>query len=266
MKSKSFISTKYRAELAALLRGLRYAGTRVTCPCCRWRFQRFLPFGMVARRNNARCPKCGSLERHRLVWLYLKNRTDFFNKRHRVLHFAPEPIFQKIFQKMSLLRYVTADLSSSRASLRANIMDIPLKDNSFDVVICNHVLEHVVDDEKAMREMLRVLRPGGWALLQSPIDRQRFKTFEDPTIVSPRDRESAFGQHNHLRMYGRDYAERLQNAGFTVKVDKYVEDLEAHLVKKYGLPDEEVYFCAKPLPTTARGSNPQPLHFSVTAN
>ena len=121
---------------------------------------------------------------------------------------------------MPSLRYVTADLSSARAGIKTDIMAIPCKSNSFDVVLCNHVLEHVADDQKAMRELFRVLAPGGWAILQSPIDTERAKTFEDPTIVSPRDRERAFGQHNHLRLYGRDYKERLEKAGFAVKVDE----------------------------------------------
>jgi ubiquinone/menaquinone biosynthesis C-methylase UbiE len=128
-------------------------------------------------------------------------------------------------------------------------MDIPCKDNSFDVVLCNHVLEHVPDDRRAMRELQRVLRPGGWAILQTPVDPQRAETFEDPAIVSPRDRERAFGQHNHLRIYGRDYKERLENAGFRVQVDKYASELEAKLVEKYGLSNEEVYVCTKPIAT-----------------
>jgi SAM-dependent methyltransferase len=129
-----------------------------------------------------------------------------------------------------------------------DITKIPCKDNAFDVVLCNHVLEHVVDDQKAMRELFRVLVPGGWAIVQSPIDSQRAKTFEDPTILSAHDRERAFGQHNHVRMYGRDYKDRLEKAGFTVNVDSYAIDLDTETVRKYGLPDEEIYFCTKPLP------------------
>jgi SAM-dependent methyltransferase len=250
MLRKTLVPTRHRAFLGTLLRALRYVGTRVMCPCCGWHFRGFLPFGVVVKRANALCPRCGSLERHRLLWLYLKNRTDLFERNHRVLHFAPERIFSKIFPRMPTLRYVTADLASSSASLKTDIMNVPCKDNSFDVVLCNHVLEHVADDQKAMRELFRVLMPGGWAILQSPIDPDRAKTFEDLTITSPQDRERAFGQHNHVRMYGRDYKERLQKAGFTVKVDNYVKNLEPDKVTKYGLPDEEIYFCTKnPLPS-----------------
>ncbi|MPZ76522.1 MAG: methyltransferase domain-containing protein [Deltaproteobacteria bacterium] len=242
---------RYRPFIGTLLRALRYIGTRVTCPCCGWHFRGFLPFGVVVKRTHALCPRCGSLERHRLLWLYLKNRTDLFDRNHRVLHFAPERIFAKVFRTMPLLHYVSADLSSKRARLKTDIMDIPCKDNSFDVVLCNHVLEHVADDQKAMRELCRVLSPGGWAILQTPIDTQRAKTFEDPTITSPSERERAFGQHNHVRLYGRDYKERLEKAGFTVKVDGYAGGLEKRELVKYGLPDEEIYFCRKPLLSNA---------------
>jgi SAM-dependent methyltransferase len=246
MIGKSLVPGKYRPQIGRLARAMRYAGTRVMCPCCRWHFRRFLPAGVVVKRANASCPRCGSLERHRLLWLYLKNRTDLFDLNHRVLHFAPEPIFAKVFRTMSSLYYVTADLSSARAGIKTDIMAIACKDNSFDVVLCNHVLEHVLDDQKAMRELFRVLRPGGWAILQSPIDIQRAKTLEDPTITSPEDRERVFGQSNHLRLYGRDYKERLEKAGFRVNVDDYVRRLDGHTANKYGVKHEEIYFCTKP--------------------
>ena len=159
---------------------------------------------------------------------------------------------------MPLLSYVTADLSSSLANIRMDITDIPYKDESFDVVLCNHVLEHVVEDQKAMRELFRVLTQGGWAILNSPTDPRRAKTFEDPNITSPQDRERAFGQEDHVRIYGGDYKERLKKAGFKVTVDNYVKDLDIDIVKKYGLKDEDIYFCAKPLPKAHHSSN----HFS----
>jgi SAM-dependent methyltransferase len=179
------------------------------------------------------------------LWLYFKDRTDLFDTNHRVLHIAPESIFARIFQRMPQLDYITADLSSSQVSTKADITNIPCKDNVFDVVLCNHVLEHVPDDQRAMRELFRALAPGGWAILQSPVDVERAETFEDPTITSPEDRERVFGQHNHVRVYGRDYKGRLEKAGFNVQIDSYAKDLEPHVVSKYGLQEEEIYFCTK---------------------
>ena len=211
MKERAFTTTKkYGRIIGRLFRPLLHLGTRVMCPCCGWRFRQFLPGGVVVQRANALCPKCGSLERHRLLWLYIKNKTDFFKRNSKVLHFAPESIFARHFRRLPQLDYITADLSSPRVRTKADIMNIPCKDNSFDVVLCNHVLEHVADDQKAIREICRVLNPNGWAILQSPIDTRRAKTFEDPTIVSPEERERAFGQHNHVRMSGRDYKDRLE--------------------------------------------------------
>jgi SAM-dependent methyltransferase len=265
IKGEGFIPWRYRPQLAVLLRALRHVGMRVACPCCGWHFRKFLPFGVMVKRPNALCPRCGALERHRLLVLYLKNRTDIFVHPLRVLHFAPESIFLKIFGRMPLLRYVTADLSSASADVKTDITNISCKDNSVDVVLCNHVLEHVADDQKAMRELCRVLRPGGWAILQTPMDRERSKTFEDPTIVSPEARERAFGQRNHVRIYGRDYKERLEKAGFSVKVDCYFQELAPDIVKKYGLQDEEIYFCTKPLATPIMTcALAGPRHFSST--
>jgi len=144
-----------------------------------------------------------------------------------------------------------------------DITYIPYKHNSFDVILCNHVLEHVVEDQKAIRELFRVLTPGGWAILQCPIDSQRAKTFEDPSITAPHDRARAFGQHDHVRIYGRDYKERLEKAGFTVKVDNYARDLDINVVRKYGLKDEEIHFCTKPLGTTRSTSNRSGRYASI---
>ncbi len=148
---------------------------------------------------------------------------------------------------MPNLDYVSAGLDSPLAMVKMDITNIAYGDNSFDAILCVHVLEHVMDDQTAMSELFRVLKPGGWAILQSPIDLNRDKTFEDPNIVLPEDRERIFGQNDHVRIYGRDYEDRLAKAGFALKVDSYVKDLGPVLIKKYGLAkDEDIYLCSKP--------------------
>jgi len=228
------------------LKSILYIGNQFVCPCCEGHFRKFLPFG-VKQRLNAQCPRCGSLERHRLLWLYLKNRTKFFSENLKVLHFAPEYCFQKTLRFMTNLDYISADIKSDLAMVKMDITNISCKDDSFDIILCNRVLEHVKDDERAMRELFRVLKPGGWAIIQVPIDLD--KTFEDPNVLLPEERERVFGQKDHVRIYGRDYKYRLEKARFTVKVDNYVEELGADMIKKYGLmKNENIYFCTKPKP------------------
>jgi SAM-dependent methyltransferase len=163
---------------------------------------------------------------------------------------------------MPLLNYFTADLTSKLADVKVNIANLAYKDNSFDVILCNHVLEHVEDDRKAMRELFRVLIPGGWAILNSPIDPERAETFEDSSITAPEDRERAFGQRDHVRLYGRDYKERLEKAGFIVRVDSYVDELDIDFVRKYGIKAEQIFFCTKPRPCTGRTA----MHPAQTLN
>ena len=248
---KAIVPERYHTTLVEIYRICRsflYIGNRYICPCCGWRFRVFLPFG-VKPRPSAQCPRCGSLERHRLLWLYLKNRTNLFSDNLKVLHFAPEYIFQKTFRFMPNLDYISADLDSPLAMVKVDITNILYDDNSFDVILCSHVLEHVIDDREAMKELFRVLKPGGWAILQAPIPAEHDKTFEDSDIVLPEDRERIFGQKDHVRIYGRDYKDRLEEAGFTVKVDGYVRELGDDKIKKHGLSeDQDIYFCAKQRP------------------
>lgn len=201
----------------------------------------------VPPRPNAQCPKCGSGERHRLLWLYLKNRTNLFSDKLRVLHFAPEYAFHKAFKSLPNLEYINTDLNSPLAMVKMDITDISIPDGTCDVILCSHVLEHVPDDKKALRELFRVLKKGGWAILQSPVNQNLSKTFEDLQVVSPEDRKISFGHEEHVRVYGRDYKKRLEEAGFSVRLDWYVRELGENLIYEYGLhPDEPVYYCAKP--------------------
>ena len=227
--------------------GLFYAGNKVECPVCGSRFRKFLPYGRLKSRPNALCPKCMSLERHRLIWLYLKDRTSFFDQSFDFLHIAPEACYIRRFEKLHGERYITADLESPLAKVKMDIHEMPFEDNSMDAVMCNHVLEHVADDKKAMKEIIRVLKPGGWAILQVPFFYPLpDTTLEDPSVVTPEEREIMYGQNDHLRKYGKDYGNRLASAGFTVKEEPFLEEFDADKKYRFGLPGKEViYFCTK---------------------
>jgi SAM-dependent methyltransferase len=232
----SFIFSKI---FSIFLRGNKYY-----CPICDASFRTFFAYGSK-HRDNALCPGCLSLERHRLLWFYLKNETNFFKDKLKFLHLAPEQCFYGKFKKMPNLDYITGDLNSPLAKVKLDIHQMPFKDNQFDVVFANHVLEHVDDDIQAMKEIYRTLRPGGWAILQVPIDIKRDRTYEDKTVFDPVDREKLFGQYDHLRLYGRDYADRLATAGFKVQPKRYCEHLNEATIKKSNLMQSEVIYIAK---------------------
>lgn len=222
-------------------------GLIVRCPICDQGADRFLPFGAGAvTRADALCAGCGSLERHRLVWLYLLNETDLFSgtRRRRMLHVAPEPVLERRLRGEPLLDYLSADLDAGVAQEQMDITDIRHPDGSFDVIYCSHVLEHVPDDARAMRELCRVLRPDGWAILQVPILLER--TDEDPSITDPQERLRRFAQVDHVRAYGPDYADRLRAAGFDVRQDRYADRIGPVRSRRYGLhPADVVHFCTK---------------------
>ena len=186
------------------------------------------------------------MERHRHLWLFLRERTDLFSRPLRLLHFAPERVFRAQLEALPALSYVTADLATGRASVRADIMKIPFADASFDAILCNHVLEHVTDDKRAMGELLRVLKPGAWAVLQVPQRSRMPETREDPHVTDPRERERLFGQRDHLRQYGADYAERLAAAGFDVHAERFGDGLPDARRARHGLKSEIIHFCRRP--------------------
>ncbi len=223
-----------------------YKGKDVECPICEAEFRKFLPYGRNSRPN-ALCPSCLSLERHRLIWLYLKRKTDFFTQPHKMLHIAPELCFMPRFEDIKFLDYITGDIESPLAKVKMDIHEIPFEDNTFDIVFCNHVLEHVDNDILAMSEIRRVLKPGGWAILQVPFFFPlKDKTFEDFSITSPKEREKVFGQDDHVRMYGKDYPDRIRKAGFKVLEDEFVHTLRRQEIHRYALPENEViYRCEK---------------------
>lgn len=221
-------------------------GTARFCPVCRRTSRRFSPFGAVPRAD-ARCIHCGSLERHRLLWLFMTERTDLFDGlAKRVLHVAPEKCLEGKFKERLGDRYLSADLFNPRAMVRMDITDIQYDDETFDVIYCSHVLEHVPDDRKAMRELYRVLKRTGWAILLVPISAAQ-RTFEDPQIVDPAERLRLFGQEDHVRSYGPDYVDRLREAGFIVGTTHASDLTDGKGVIRMGLTAAcgEIYFCTK---------------------
>jgi SAM-dependent methyltransferase len=215
-------------------------GHRFTDPIDGKSFRKFLPYGYDKQRENVLSPSTLSLERHRLLWLFLKNETDFFTKPLKLLHFAPEQAFFKRFKKLQNLDYTTSDLNSPLADVKADICNLPFKENSFDVILCNHVLEHIPDDTKSMQELYRVLKPGGWGVFQIPQDLNREVTFEDNSITDKKERAEIFGQYDHVRIYGRDYFDKLRSVGFEVTEVDYTKQLKEIDVKKYALAQGEI--------------------------
>ncbi len=219
---------------------LALKGNRFTDPIDEKSFKTFLSYGYGNQRNNVLSPSTLSLERHRLLWLYLKNETDFFSKDLKVLHFAPEQAFYSRFKKQKNLDYTTTDLESPLADVKADICNLPFENDAYDVILCNHVLEHIPDDTKAMRELYRILKPGGMAVLQIPQDLSREKTFEDNSITDKKERAKIFGQYDHVRVYGRDYFDKLRSIGFKVDAVDYTEKLSKEEVEKYCLAKGEI--------------------------
>jgi SAM-dependent methyltransferase len=224
------ISYLVRPFVAFFMRGNTY-----TDPIDGKSYRRFLPYGYAKVRENVLAPGTLSLERHRLFWLYLKNETAFFSAPLRVLHFAPEQAFVKKFKKQKNLTYTTTDLNSPIADVKADICDLPFKDHSFDFIICNHVLEHIPNDTKAMQELYRVLAPSGTAIVQVPYDTKREITFEDNTITDQSERTRIFGQYDHLRVYGMDYFKKLSSIGFEVNALDYTSGMSSDDIERYRL-------------------------------
>lgn len=238
------------ASWAVPLAGLFYKGHGRKCPICGAAYRKFMPYGYVVQRENALCPRCLSLERHRLLWLWLQNQTDIFVSRPKILHIAPEVClmrrFKKAYADSDASKYVTADLESPLADVKMDVQAIPFPDETFDVIFCNHILEHVQNDIKAMCEMYRVMCRGGWGVMLSPVNPALDKTFEDDSITDPKERTRIFGQYDHRRNYGRDYAERLRSVGFEVEETDYASHFSADDIKLYGLRHEILYIVRKP--------------------
>lgn len=235
-----------------------YLGENYECAFCESSFSTFFPAGSNLAvlkekqvigggfRENATCPRCYSVDRERLLYLFLlKEMKHIFEKRIKLLHVAPEPNLSKKLKKSKNIDYISADLDATRADIKMDITDINKPDETYDIIICNHVLEHIPDDNYAMSELFRVLKNGGFAILQVPISYKIDKTVEDTSISCSRTQEQLFGKKDHVRIYGNDYKHRLSNAGFTVSSHNFTEKLKKNEVEKYGLDEQEKIFLCK---------------------
>ena len=239
---------KYSFLITPILR-IIFHGKRYTDPIDNSNYSRFLSYGYKRIRKNALCPGTLSLERHRLLWLYLDNETNFLNSSLKVLHVAPEQVFYKKFKKLKNWDYLTFDLNSPIADIKGDLTSTNFKDESFDLIICNHVLEHIKDDKSALNEIYRVLKYNGTSILQVPINVRREKTFEDSTIKSKIQREKYFGQYDHVREYGLDFKDRVEQSGFKVQMINYSKNISKDLIIKYGLMKNDLIPIAKKLPS-----------------
>ena len=220
--------------------GFFLKGNQFTDPIDGKSFSTFLPYGYNNLRKNALSPSTFSLERHRLLWLYLKNETGVFSKKIKLLHFAPEQAFYKSFKKLSNIQYDTIDINSPLAKIRADICDLPIKDNTYDFILCNHVLEHILDDNKAISELHRVLKKDGVGIFQVPIDMKKEFTFQDDSITDKKERNKIFGQYDHVRVYGKDYFTKLKNAGFKVEEVDYTKNLSKDEIYRFSIVKGEI--------------------------
>lgn len=231
-------------EAALAARGMLFLGRRVRCPCCGWTFRGFTRGGAGLRaRPDGYCPRCAAKQRHRRIWLYLREHTDLFTTPTRLFHVSPKYSLARRFARLPTIDAVGLDLvPGPYVDVVADLRRVPLPTATFDAAICVHVLEEIEDDATAMRELHRVLRPGGWALVTVPT-RMDQPTYEDPTIVTPRDRRRAFGERAHVRVYGHDLGDRLRSAGFHVEVD-LATAIDLPTRDRYGLRDDEnIFFC-----------------------
>ncbi len=239
---------KYSFLITPILRVI-FHGKKYTDPIDDSNYSKFLSYGYKTVRKNALCPGTLSLERHRLLWLYLDKETDFLNSNLKVLHVAPEQVFYKKFKKLKNWEYFTFDLNSPIADIKGDLTSTNFKDESFDLIICNHVLEHIEDDKSALNEIYRILKYKGISILQVPMNVKRKNTFEDSSIKSKNQREKYFGQYDHVREYGLDFKDRVEQAGFKVEMINYSTKISQDLVIKYGLMKDDLIPIGKKLPS-----------------
>lgn len=258
---QKYIPAKVFRKISSVYVRMKFSGASYACPLCGGSYKDFFPAGFDfpvlkeldivggGYREHVRCPGCNSSDRDRLFFLYLRDVLNVEIQKLHILHVAPEEKIQRYLKSLKNIEHESIDIGSKIADKKMDIQHIDYPDATFDVVLCNHVLEHIVDDQKAIRELYRVLKVGGIAILQVPISMKLEKTYEDFTIVSPKDRETFFGQDDHVRVYARDYKDRLIAGGFSVKVVPYAHEIGEDLAQKYSLNlREALYVCTKGSP------------------
>jgi len=218
---------------------LYFKGNQFTDPIDGSSYRKFLSYGYQNLRENALCPGTLSLERHRLLWLYLTRKTNFLNQPLKVLHIAPEQVFYTKFKAIKDWEYTTTDLHSPLADIKADICALPFNNDQYDLIFCNHVLEHIPDDKKAMEELYRVLKKGGTLIAQVPLNEELDETLEDDTITDKKERTRIFGQYDHVRVYGKDYYTRLNTVGFESKGITFINTMSIEEIDRFGLPQKE---------------------------
>ena len=244
---RTFLPKPLQEPALKLLRMIRKAvffGSRRYCPICDSHVRLFRTNGS-GRRADVRCPVCGCVERFRFMWLFLDYRKDIFEAPQcRMLHFAPERIFEDRYRQIPAVEYISADLDPERAMVQMDITEIQYPDNTFDIIHCSHVLEHVPDDIRAMRQLCRVLKHGGCAIVVVPITAKQ--TFEDPSVTTPAERERIYGQYDHLRRYGPDIEQRLNKAGFDVQCVRPQDFINTEDIARMRIEDARIFLCRKP--------------------
>ncbi|MCF8369026.1 MAG: methyltransferase domain-containing protein [Bacteroidales bacterium] len=254
-----FIPERFKPVIKRNAGKILYYGNTYYCPLCNSNTRLQKTFGLnlpVIKEKqiigggmrSVLCPICNSSDRVRLLYLFIKDKTNLFSENVKLLHVAPEAPLEYLFRREAGIDYLTADLMDKDVMVKMDLTKIQYPEGTFDAIICNHVLEHIPDDAKAMAEIFRVLKPGGWAILQVPISLILDQTFEDPKITKPSDRKKFFGQSDHVRVYGQDYTTRLKKAGFDVLVYNWSKDPDFNYEPgKLNInPRESVFYCTKP--------------------
>lgn len=222
---------------------IRMGERALECPICRTVSDRFLPFGLD-RRPNAQCPNCGSLERHRMFWLFLTNRTNILRRPCKLLHTSPEPCLESRLLACLANGYVTTDCYNPRVDVAADLKALPFADGAFDVVLSSHVLEHIENDSPAIKELGRVLRTGGKAIIMVPYDPKN-PTYCDPGLSSPAERMFAYGHPFHYRIYGHDLLGRLAAVGLAPRAWSTKELFSPAQRRRYRLNNNYLLACEK---------------------